>query len=78
VVFGSRPAVKAVRSFLVGPLCKLSAEHDFMLGILLGYDREMQCSRYLSRSGATAESAMPITSAPPLIGPAGRNELSID
>jgi hypothetical protein len=78
VVFGSRSAVKAVRSFLVRPLCELSAEHDFMLGVLLGYDREMQCARYLSRSDGVAESPMPITSAPPLVGPTGRNELSFD
>jgi hypothetical protein len=62
VVFGSRLAVKAVRQFLIGPLCELSAEHDFMLGILLGYDREMQCERYLGRcdEGAHAETAPPL------------------
>ncbi len=65
VVFGSRPAVKAVRCFLTGPLCHLSAEHDFMLGVLLGYDREMQCVRYLTRSDA-AEAAIELTSAPAL------------
>lgn len=51
VVFGSRLAVQAVSSFMVGPLCGLSAEHDFMLGVLLGYDREMQCVRFLERRG---------------------------
>ena len=70
VVFGSRPAVKAVRRFLVGPLCELSAEHDFMLGVLLGYDREMQCVRYLARSNdiaaVDAEPSMSLALAPPL------------
>ncbi|MBB5045437.1 hypothetical protein HNR60_000166 [Rhodopseudomonas rhenobacensis] len=63
VVFGSRPAVKAVRQFMVRPLCELSAEHDFMLGVLLGYDREMQCARYLSRAAAADAE---ISGAPPL------------
>jgi hypothetical protein len=67
VVFGSRLAVKAVRRFLIGPLCELSAEHDFILGVLLGYDREMQCERYLGRCGTDAdEAAMSLPSAPPL------------
>ncbi len=57
MVFGSRPAVKVVRGFMVGPLCHLSAEHDFMLGVLLGYDREMQCARYLGRADAAVDSA---------------------
>ncbi|KAA5601825.1 DUF2023 family protein [Blastochloris sulfoviridis] len=54
VVFGRPAAVNAVQRFMVGPLCHLSAEHDFMLGILLGYDREQQCERYLTRAVATA------------------------
>jgi hypothetical protein len=69
VVFGSRPAVLAVRRFMAGPLCQLSAEHDFMLGVLLGYDREMQCVRYLARAGtatASAEATMPVAAAPPI------------
>ena len=55
VVVGSRLAVQAVSSFMVGPLCGLSAEHDFMLGVLLGYDREMQCVRFLERRSDRAE-----------------------
>ncbi|ABD07868.1 conserved hypothetical protein [Rhodopseudomonas palustris HaA2] len=66
VVFGSRLAVKAVQRFLVGPLCELSAEHDFMLGILLGYDREMQCERYLGRCGEGTGASVELASAPPL------------
>ena len=34
------------------PLNALTAEEDFMLGTLLGYDREQQCRRFLTRSGA--------------------------
>jgi hypothetical protein len=52
IAFGQAAAVTAVKRFMVGPLCDLSPEHDFMLGILLGYDREQQCLRYLARSEA--------------------------
>jgi len=61
VVFGRPAAVAAAQRFLTGPLCDLSPEHDFMLGILLGYDREQQCVRYLERAakadGERAQSA---------------------
>ncbi|ALK09914.1 DUF2023 family protein [Blastochloris viridis] len=60
VVFGCQPAVMAVRRFMAGPLCQLSAEHDFMLGVLLGYDRERQCVRYLARAENTAAAAEPM------------------
>ena len=49
VLFGRPAAVAAARRFLTKSLCKLSPEHDFMLGILLGYDREQQCVRYIER-----------------------------
>jgi hypothetical protein len=62
VVFGRPAAVEAARRFLTGPLCDLSPEHDFMLGILLGYDREQQCVRYLERSAAAG--APQVLSAP--------------
>jgi hypothetical protein len=55
VVFGRPAAVEAARRFLTRPLCDLSPEHDFMLGILLGYDREQQCVRYLERSASAGE-----------------------
>lgn len=58
VVFGVASAVRTVQGFMTGPLCNLSAEHDFMLGILLGYDREMQCHRFLSRGGGNTVEAV--------------------
>lgn len=46
VYFGEKPCVDVVRTF--NPkLNELSAEQDFMLGIMLGYDRVKQCERYL-------------------------------
>ena len=39
------------RALVIRPLNALTAEEDFMLGTMLGYDREQQCRRYLTRSG---------------------------
>ncbi len=52
--FGRAALVDTVRRFVDKPLCELTAEEDFMLGTLLGYDREQQCRRYLERT-ATIE-----------------------
>lgn len=46
VFFGDEPCVNVVKTFNQ-KLNKLSPEQDFMLGIMLGYDRVKQCSRYL-------------------------------
>lgn len=48
--FGRAALVETVRRFVDKPLCELTAEEDFMLGALLGYDREQQCRRYLERT----------------------------
>ncbi len=46
VYFGSKPCVDVVKTF--NPkLNELTPEQDFMLGIMLGYDRVKQCVRYL-------------------------------
>ena len=47
--FGNRMCLETVATFIHKPLNELSAEEDFMLGTLLGYDREQQCRRYLDR-----------------------------
>lgn len=49
--FGRDPCVAVAQAVVTRPLNTLSAEEDFMLGTLLGYDREQQCLRYLDRSG---------------------------
>ncbi|ACK51580.1 conserved hypothetical protein [Methylocella silvestris BL2] len=62
-LFFGRSAFVAVASSLVTrPLNALSAEEDFMLGTLLGYDCEQQCRRFLARSGRrmTEEFASPL------------------
>jgi hypothetical protein len=49
-VFFGRPACVAVVRELTGrPLFELTPEQDFMLGTLLGYDREQQCERFLGK-----------------------------
>ena len=47
--FGDRAWLDAVRMFVHKPLNELSAEEDFMLGVMLGYDLPMQCERYCTR-----------------------------
>ncbi len=49
IFFGKKECVDVVRSFKEVPLNKISHELDFILGIMLGYDRLAQCSRYLER-----------------------------
>lgn len=55
VFFGRGPYVAVARAIVTRPLNALSAEEDFMLGTLLGYDREQQCRRYLQRTGRDGE-----------------------
>ena len=49
VFFGNAQFVAVARRIAVRPLHQLSAEEDFILGALLGYDGEQQCRRYLGR-----------------------------
>lgn len=50
IFFGKKECVDVVRSFKNIPLNELTNEQDFILGIMLGYDRLAQCSRFLQRS----------------------------
>ena len=47
--FGKAECMEAMRHIIIRPLNQLTAEEDFILGILLGYDRIKQCERYLER-----------------------------
>jgi hypothetical protein len=49
VFFGTAQFVAVAKRIAVRPLHQLSAEEDFILGTLLGYDGEQQCRRYLGR-----------------------------
>ena len=50
IFFGSSTCVDVVKSFEKVKLNEYTAEEDFILGIMLGYDRKAQCERYLLRS----------------------------
>ena len=52
VFFGNSDCVEIVRGFHSTSLNELTDEEDFMLGIMLGYDRAAQCKRYLRRRAA--------------------------
>jgi len=47
VFFGNEICIEVLQSFAKPFLSDLSAEEDFMLGVMLGYDRVKQCERYL-------------------------------
>lgn len=44
--FGNEKCLNVVRSFIHKPLNELTAEEDFMLGVMLGYDITRQCERF--------------------------------
>jgi hypothetical protein len=49
VFFGAPVCIQVLQSFGPRPLALFTCEEDFMLGIMLGYDRLKQCERYLRR-----------------------------
>ena len=48
VFFGAKKCVEVVKTFIHKKLSELSPEQDFILGTLLGYNKEAQCDRYLN------------------------------
>lgn len=50
VFFGKEQCVRIVKSFNKKMLNDFTHEEDFILGIMLGYDRMLQCDRYLNRT----------------------------
>lgn len=49
IFFGNTNCVEVVRRIGKSKLNEYSVEEDFMLGIMLGYDRVKQCERYLKK-----------------------------
>lgn len=47
--FGDQECLDVICTFGVKRLCDYTEEQDFILGIMLGYDRRVQCKRYLER-----------------------------
>ena len=57
VFFGDRGCIDVVRLMNFRLLSSLKDEEDFILGIMLGYDRLKQCERYLERKNNGAKGA---------------------
>ncbi len=51
IFFGRESSVQIIRSFGDISLSKYTDEQDFILGVMLGYDRKQQCDRYVKRKG---------------------------
>lgn len=49
VFFGKKQCVKIIESFGKKSLSDFTDEEDFILGIMLGYDRTQQCERFIKR-----------------------------
>lgn len=49
VFFGKKQCVQIIKSFNKKSLTDFTNEEDFILGIMLGYDRTQQCDRYIKR-----------------------------
>ncbi|HDM75321.1 MAG TPA: DUF2023 family protein [Deltaproteobacteria bacterium] len=49
VFFGDRVCIEIIQQMSFKPLSELTDEEDFIIGIMLGYDRLKQCERYLKR-----------------------------
>lgn len=50
IYFGNEDCIEVVKTFNTSLLNEITPEQDFMLGIMLGYDRLKQCKRYLYRN----------------------------
>lgn len=51
VYFGAKECVDVVKTFVQKTLSALTPEQDFILGIMLGYDKIQECVRYLKLLG---------------------------
>lgn len=62
VYFGHESCVKVTKEFGTCPHCQHTPEQDFILGIMLGYDRTRQCERYLDRRAFCKQRSHPCAS----------------
>ena len=49
IFFGNEICINVIREIGKSNLSDYSDEEDFIIGIMLGYDRAKQCERYLNR-----------------------------
>ncbi len=52
--FGDQTCIDVLKCIGKDKLSQLTEEEDFILGIMLGYDRKQQCERYLKRKSEFA------------------------
>ena len=55
VFFGNEKCINVIKEIAKSDLRDYTDEEDFMLGIMLGYDRVQQCERYIKRKFAKRE-----------------------
>lgn len=58
IFFGDPECIAVIKRIGKISLTDYTAEEDFILGIMLGYDRRKQCSRYLERKPSTKKLAV--------------------
>ncbi len=51
IFFGNQQCVQIIELFNKKSLTEFTDEQDFILGVMLGYDRNQQCDRYIKRKG---------------------------
>lgn len=49
IFFGTAECIDVLRKFRKSSLREFSPEEDFILGVLLGYNVQQQCERYIDR-----------------------------
>ncbi len=55
IFFGDIRCVNIIKSFNITSLSYLTDEQDFILGIMLGYDQQLQCERFLKRKATKVQ-----------------------
>lgn len=52
VFFGTEEPINVLKQFKKHSLGEFTPEEDFILGVLLGYNTDQQCKRYLARKAS--------------------------
>lgn len=53
IFFGTSECIEVLKKFKKNSLREFTPEEDFILGVLLGYNIEQQCKRYIGRKKAS-------------------------
>lgn len=60
IFFGAPECVEVIKYFGNKKLSDYTPEEDFILGVMLGYCRKLQCNRYLDHVGQTVNKEIKI------------------